>query len=436
MKDVTVPVNDVARRVSITPQSFVEPIRDDEGDRIGRNPFFEKPRSSGADAQNKKGSGLRGILWALLFVLILGGGFAGANYFATATIDVTPITRSVVLASNITALKEATPDELAFQFMSLTEEKTKEVPATIQKKVQTKASGKVMIFNAYNGDSQRLIKNTRLESPDNKIFHIDQSVVVPGAKVIDGKTVPGSVEALVYADVAGKEYNIGKSNFTIPGFKGDPRYTKFTAASKADSPLAGGFSGTVKVPSDEAVTRAQEELKLELTKEATEKARAQIPPSVTFFPGSMIIKFEEVPEDFSVAETAKVSMRATVSVFFFDTVKLTENLASVSLPEEKSNPFQISNMSGLKFEFIDRVDNVVLADLSKIRFNISGLADFIGQIDSKEISSELASKNKKDFSDIIKKQSNVGDAKAVLRPMWKTVFPSDASKIAVKIVTK
>lgn len=437
MKDVTVPLNDIVRRPVTTPAPYVEAIRDDEGDRIGKNPFFEKSRNKVVDTENKKSGGMRGILWALLFVLILSGGFVVANYFASATIEVAPVTRNVVLASNVTALKEVTGDSLVFQFMSLTQEKTKEVPATIQKKVQTKASGKVMIFNAYNSDSQRLIKNTRLEDNiTHKIFHIDQSVVVPGTKVVDGKTVPGSVEALIYADVAGKEYNIGKSNFTIPGFKGDPRYAKFTGASKADSPIAGGFSGTVKVPSDEAEKLAREELKTDLTKEATEKARAQIPADVTFFPGSMIIKFEEVSTDFTVADTASVSMRATVSVFFFDTVRLTENLALVSLPEDKGNPFQISNMSALKFEFVDEVNNVVFGDLSRIRFHISGPADFVGQIDSKKISNELAGKNKKDFSDIVKKQSNVSDARAVLRPMWKTVFPSNPSKITVKILTK
>lgn len=438
MKDVIVQHNDVVRRPSTVPEPYVAPVRDDEGDRIGKNPFFEKPRKDKTTEPEKtKHSSNKGIIWALLFVLLLGLGFVVANYFATATIEITPVTRSASIDSDFAVLKDASEGDLAFQFMSLTDEKTKELPATIEKKLQKKASGKVTIFNSYNKDSQRLIKNTRLESPDHKIFHVDQSIVVPGMKVVDGKNVPGSVEALIYADVPGKEYNIaGLVDFTIPGFKGDPRYTKFKAMTIPNSPIGGGFSGTVKVPSDEAVAQAQEELKQDLKKEATEKARAQVPPSVSFFPGSVILKFEEVPQEFTAEATAKVSMRATVSVFFFDTVMLTQKLALLSMPEEKGGPFVISNMSALDYNFIDPVDNVVLSDLSKIHFHIKGSASFVGQVDTQKIRTELVGKNKKDFSKIIEGQSNISKADAVVRPMWKTVFPNNPSKITVKLLDK
>ncbi len=436
IKDITVPQNDIIRRPQTVPEPYVSPMRDDEGDRIGKNPFFEKPINKQVDAQKPKGSGSKVVLWALLFALLMALGFFVANYFATAIIEVTPVTRSATLNSNLVAVKESVGEkDLVFQFMSLVEEKSKDVPATIEKRIQKKASGKVFIYNSYNGDSQRLIKNTRLESPDHKIFRIDQSIVVPGAKVVNGKTVPGSVEALVYADVAGKEYNIGTSNFTIPGFKGDPRYSKFSAASKPDSPISGGFSGTVKVPSDEAILSAQEELKLELKKEATEKARAQVPGEVSFFPGSVVVKLEEVPQDYSSGAESKVSMRATVSVFFFDTVSLTKKITEIALPEaDANNPFSIPDMSTIQFAFVDPVDNVVLSDLTKIKFSLGGKADFVGQIDAEKIRTDLAGKNKKDFNTIIAGEKNIGEGtNAVVRPMWKKVFPSDTSKITVKI---
>lgn len=437
MKDVMVPQNDVVRRPATAPLPYIAPLRDDEGDRIGKNPFFEKPRNKDIESQKTKGRGLRGILWALLFAVLLAVGFFTANYFATATIEITPITRNTALHNNLRAFKESTEGELTFQFMSLAEEKIKEVPATIEKKIQKKASGKVVIYNEYNGESQRLVINTRLESPDHKIFRIEKSVVVPGAIISGGRIItPGSVEVTAYADIPGEAYNIGLSDFTIPGFKGDPRFTKFKVRSATSSPISGGYSGTVKVPSDEAVAQARKELDDALLKESTEKARAQVPPNVSFFPGSMIIKFEEVPQDFTTENTAKVSERATVSVFFFDTAELAKKIALLSLPEDKNNPFLISNMPTLKFEFIDRVDNVVLSDLSKISFSITGIADFVGQIDAEKIRTELIGKNKKDFSKIIENQINISNANAVIRPMWKSVFPSDSSKIKVKIITK
>ena len=46
-------------------------------------------------------------------------------------------------------------------------------------------------------------------------------------------------------------------------------------------------------------------------------------------------------------------------------------------------------------------------------------------------------KNKKDFLTIIATEKNIGEGtKAIVRPMWKKVFPSDEAKITVKITTK
>lgn len=445
MNDVIVPQNNIIRqpvqavRVSPIPEPHMIPSRREETGRIEQNPFFEKGWKKKIEPlpKNPKISKNRSnaLPWAFLLIVVLIGGFLLANYFSSATIEITPTTQTAHIDRDFTVIKDAQVGDLTFEFMSLTDEETREVPATIEKKIQKKASGKVTIFNAYNGVSQRLIKNTRLESSDHKIFRIDESVVVPGATIVGNKvTVPGAVDALVYADVPGKEYNIGLSDFTIPGFKGDPRYEKFTAKSKSDAPLSGGFSGSVKVPADEVVVATQEEIKQNLKKTAVEKARAQIPDNVSFFPGSVVIKFEEVPENFTSTDTAKVSMRATVSVFFFNTAVLTKKLAEALPSDSQEKSFEISKMSSLIFSFIDPVDNVVLSDLSKIRFHVAGDATFVGKIDSQKIRTAFAGKNKKDFSSIIEAQNNIGNADAVIRPMWQSMFPIDPEKIAVKIL--
>lgn len=436
MKDVIVPQNDIVRRPVIVPEPRSASIRRENDDRIDGSPFFEKRKNKTVNPHETKKNDSRMILWALLFVVVLAIGFALANYFATSTVEISPIVRSATLNADITALKDSgTDDGLVFQFMSLVEEKTKEIPATVEKKIRIKASGKVVIYNAYSKDDQRLIKNTRLEAPNNKIFRIDQSVVVPGMKVINGKNVLGSVEAVIYADAPGPNYNIDKPvDFTIPGFKGEPRYTKFYARSKPEVAITGGFDDTIKVPSDEEFSKAKEELKEELKKEATAKARAEIPGNVSFFPGSTIIKFEEVQQDLTEKENTKVSVRATISVFFFDTTAFIKKLAEVAIPDEKEKSFTLPSLSALTFTFIDPVDNVVLSDISKLRFRLAGDATFVGQVDKAKIQSSLAGTKKNEFGSIIASQNNISKADVVIRPMWKTVFPTDTSKIVIKIL--
>lgn len=440
MNDVIVPQNDIVRRPTIVPEErpSITPKTESQ-DRFEKNPFFEKLQHKQADTRKPKSNGSKGILWSLVFVLFLAGGFAVASYFATAVVEIIPITRTSTLDSDFTALSESTEGDgsLVFQFSSTTEEASKEVDATVEKKIQIKASGTVVIYNAYSSATQRLVPNTRFETSDHKIFRISKPVVVPGTKIVNGKTVPGSIEAVVYADVAGEEYNIELvDRFTVPGFKGDPRFDKFYAVSKPDSPISGGFNNTVKVPSDEAIALAREELKQEMKTSVVEKARADIPENMTFFPGSMVIKFEEVPQDYSEENATKVSVRAVVSVFFFDTELLTQKLVDGAFPDDKGREVSVDNMSSFLFTFLEPVEGVVLSDISKLKFHLSGSPVFVGNIDINKIRTELAGKSKKEFTAMIASQTNIHKADATFRPAWNTVFPTDPAKISVKILTK
>lgn len=440
VQDVLVPQNDIARRPSLVPGEYHASVDQGEGAlRIESNPFFTKnPNKAGSTDAKKRSS--NGLLWFIAAIAVLIALFFVMNYFSSATVEVTPSSWSAHIEREFVAKAEGTEgteEELRFQSVSFNEEKSIEVLPTIEKKIQKKASGRVIIFNSYSKDSQRLIKNTRLETPDHKIFRIDESVVVPGAQMSGAKVIEsGKVEAIAYADVPGEAYNIGLSDFTIPGFKGDPRFTKFKAMSATSSPIGGGFSGTVKVPSDEVVQGAQTKLKDDLKQSVIEKARGDLSAKkVSFFPGSMVIKFEEVPQDLSVGNVTKVSMRAVVSVLFFDTATLIKKLAEGSLKDYRGTSLDAEDLSALKFTALDPLDSVVITDLSSVRFKIIGDTTFRGEIDEEKVRAALAGRNKKDFADIIMGQDNIAKADAVIRPMWNTKFPLDTQKIHLKIAT-
>ena len=410
-------------------------------ERIAHSPFFKKPGTHAPAHvfEHPKPRTSKSNLWfvkALAVGSILGVfGLGAMTYMASATIIITPFSEKGAIDVDFTATKESSAEGLTFKFMSLTEEKTKEVPATTEQKIQKKASGKVLIYNSYSKDSQRLIKNTRLETPDHKIYRIDQSVVVPGAKVVSGKvTDPGVVEAVVYADAPGEEYNIGLADFTIPGFAGDPRYSKFSARSKQDSPIAGGFSGTVKVPQEADVVKAQAELRESLKSIALEKASAEIPEGVTFFPESVILKFEDVPQSYSKDTDSKVVVRATVSVFFFDTNTLSKHIAKTGLKQATDIPLTVTNLKDLQFAFVDAVDSLVLGDITKIRFHLKGEPEFVGVVNTKAIQEGLAGKNKKELTSVVEKDSAIKKASMTIFPFWSNSFPGDVKRITVKVI--
>ena len=97
-------------------------------------------------------------------------------------------------------------------------------------------------------------------SPDGKIFLLTKNITVPAAKISEGKIIPSSIDTDVVAEKAGADYNIAPVKlFTIPGFKGGPKYNAFYGESK-DS-MAEGFVGEIAYPTPADITSATQKIK-------------------------------------------------------------------------------------------------------------------------------------------------------------------------------
>ncbi len=79
-----------------------------------------------------------------------------------------------------------------------------------------KARGFVTIYNFHN-KPQSLIATTRLTSQSGLIFRIDENIVVPSVKSVNGEDVPGEIKVSMTADKIGLEYKIEPDKFSIPG---------------------------------------------------------------------------------------------------------------------------------------------------------------------------------------------------------------------------
>ena len=132
-------------------------------------------------------------------------------------------------------------------------------PASGTESVETNAVGKLTVYNAYSAASQALVKGTRFESPDGKIFRLNKAVTIPAAKLVKGKLTPSTIEVSVTADKSGADYNIQPATrWTIPGFKGKPQFTGFYADS-VDA-MTGGATGLRPKLSDADRMNAESEV--------------------------------------------------------------------------------------------------------------------------------------------------------------------------------
>ena len=128
---------------------------------------------------------------------------------------------------------------------------------------------------------------------------------------MDGKNIPGSVDVKVYANEPGEKYNIGLSDFTIPGFKGDPRFDKFYARSK--TPITGGLIGNIKIVPEEDKQATIKQIHSEIEKEILNEARLQIPSDFILFDDLIKITFESLPNSNVNGDTVLISEKATLN---------------------------------------------------------------------------------------------------------------------------
>ncbi len=310
-------VEDIAtprqRSIRDIKQSDVRSRSEKAGKRLGRKapnhshggkpPHFpRKPRERGQHGEGYS----RLWLWTIAVAAVVIALFALSTLFAGSTVDIVPTQATISLdETSLTAEKNADSKEgLPFRILVVSDALSREVPAAGEKHVERKASGEIIIYNAYSSRDQRLIPNTRFEAPDGRIYRIPDPVVVPGTRVEGGEVIPGSVEVKVYADAPGEEYNKELTDFTIPGFKGDPRYESFYARSKTS--MTGGFTGTVRVIPEEDAERVRNELRLELKQRLLEQAFSDVPEDFILYSNAAFFSFTSNND--AVTETTSESV--------------------------------------------------------------------------------------------------------------------------------
>jgi len=321
---------------------------------------------------------------------------------------------------------EASPDgaQLSFTLRSVTETMNKTVPRSGSEYTEEKTSGTITVFNAYSKSSQRLIANTRFQTPEGLVYRIQKPLVVPGYTLQNGKIVPGEINTTVYADEAGEKHNIGSAAFTIPGLKGSPQFDSMYARS--DEAFSGGFVGQKAIVSPEIRDAAISELKSELDR----KVRARIVNSVAenevFFPDTIVITFLSHP-DRSVDDGAVVTLTAEAGAPIFDHGKLAQIIAQEG-NVSYGGPLRIGNINEL----------AVLTGASKTEGNrtltISGNATLVGAYDTKQLLDDLSGKDRRTVGAVLSGYPAIADMKISVYPFWRGVLPNDPSKIKIHIL--
>ena len=375
----------------------------------------------------------RYMLWFVAVISVVFLFFALSHLFLNVVVTINPKVENVVLDENLSASKNGDINALSFDLIIISGEESEIVQTTETKNVSERARGVVSIYNAFSSAPQRLDIDTRLEGSNGKIYKTQKQVIVPGMK----GNIPGSVEVGIYGKEAGEEYNSGPLDFTIFGFKGTPKYSKFYARSKGE--ITGGSDGKMPVVSDAQKLAATNDLKKVLQTELFKKATDQIPKGFILFKDAALLRVDDSNINIvsSNDDTFSMKLKGTLYGFLFNIDKLTKKIAENNISEYDDSDVYLANIQDLVFSLpseqasLSNKDGVSLEDIKNINFNLKGTTKIIWKLDETQLKTDFLGKSKKDFYQILLQYPNIDSADLVISPFWKTSLPDKTKNIKV-----
>src|SRR3989338_8561698 len=359
--------------------------------------------------------------------VILAAAFWVLNIFSRAKIAITPRQEFIQVDASIGASADLSR-EVALEFVSLEETMELEDNVDTVKNATEKARGQVIVYNAYSTQPQTLIASTRLEAPGGKIYRIANAVTLPGAKMVNGKLEPSSLEVTVFADKPGPEYNLGLSDFTIPGFKGTTKYDKFYGRSKTE--IRGGSEGLSKIilkeDVDALVARAQESLMASLK----EKIERDLPQDFFLPEGAMQVKIsllEVSPPVNSAGEKVKIKVKGVGEALALKRSDVIEALRAAGLPDESGAVIEVHNLDDLDFEVLTKN-----FEEKSMTFKIKGMANFVWIFDEETLKKDLTGATRKTRQEVFKRYTSIEKAEINFSPSWWRIFPKKEERIVIE----
>ncbi|MDB5254598.1 MAG: hypothetical protein JWL80_664 [Parcubacteria group bacterium] len=368
-------------------------------------------------------------LWIGAVIALVALGLVVFSLFKGATLTYVPKSGTLAFDHDTYMAYKNGENKLLFSVIKLSEDSGLQAPASGGETVSIKSSGTAIVYNNEK-TPQRLVKNTRFET-DGKIYRVLTDITVPAQKTSNGTVAPGSLEVTLVADKPGAEFNIPLSDFTIPGLKGDPRFTTMYARSK--TAMTGGLVGTQKKVNDADLTKARTTLEATLKDTLYTKAKAQVPEDFILFPSLSTIAYELLPQSNPTDAGVTINERANYYGVMFKKTELANFLASKKGTAGLQTNMNIPDLLSLDFQPVSQ-NNSDLLKAEDTTFQVTGTVQAVAITDEAALAAALAGTDKSTLPTVLTNFPSIESASAVIRPFWSKTFPSDASKI--KIIAK
>lgn len=373
------------------------------------------------------------VVALLVFFTIVGAGFGVSFLLGGADITVYPRHREPNVNATFVAYSEPREAELTYELMTLEAEGERQVSATGQEEVSEQATGRITIYN-NSDDTERLIKNTRFESPDGLIYRITESAVVPAAQNnSDGDRVPGSVQAEAFSDGTGEQYNIAANRLTVPGYR-ENGFTELyeNIYAETDGSFTGGFEGMKFIIDDAELETEKQRLQTELRNTLIDRVDQEKPAGFVVFKDAIAITFESLPAVEYGENLATIKERATLQIPIFKDDHFATYIAAQTVPGYEGEPVRIEDTSAFSFTYSNATTSATdLGSVNNVSFDLIGRPLIVWTYDEGKLQTDLVGKAKTALPTVLSGYPAIERAEAVVRPFWKRSFPTSLDEITI-----
>lgn len=399
--------------------------RRDSFDVLKRSEFFNKNRKTFdkedlktyRHAKRRKNKLGKRILFSLILIGLLTLVFL-TFVFNRGVLTVNPKYKDVDVNTTLLIFKDDFITDVASSSL------TKNILKSEPREINQRAHGELTIYNNYSDKPQILIKNTRFQSADGKIFKIGDSITVPG-KV--GNT-PGSIKVNVTADSYGADYNIPAGKFTIPGLKNNPRYNFFYAVS--DKSMSGGISGVVQAVAQSDIDQAVSDLTPQIESDLKSDSQKISHDGYYTLTDSTLTSISNNSEDLVTSQGNTFSINGLASIFSIKESVLASLIAGQTLGDiyNTNQEVRLDNISNLQIKIATSTE----INPTILKIQVVGKARIIWAYDALQLKKSLSGQKLSALSNIIDKyNSSILNARAKIKPLWRNYFPKDINKISI-----
>lgn len=359
---------------------------------------------------------------AIVALLVVAASAGALFAFSKARVTITPMQKDIDMSADM--LATAGGGTLSFVVVNVEKVATTDVKSEGTENVQQAAQGSIVISNTQ-AVPQQLIKNTRFETPDGKIFRIHDSITVPASQ----GGAPGTLTVTVYADAAGESFNIPATTFKLPGLKGSKAYDQVTA--KSEGPMEGGFSGPRPSVSQATKDKTYATLKEELAEGINQAILEKVPEGHVLLPGASFVTYTNTPDAPAAGGEVTLGQKATATAVVFPRQALAGSIAYANDGTYNGQIVTLTKEEGLKLTSATGV--APAASDQEFAFKLEGTARILWVVDGERIAGAVAGKTRESAETALTGFPEVEKVHILIRPFWSSSFPSDPEKIEVVV---